>query len=184
MSAALCLSACASGRVEPVPPSTGPTSAGPVTASSTLPTSDAVTGLHTIQREVGECFRLPAECDVDTVARPGSSAHRSLDSLREYYVANGLVAHLVPALTYVVPERVRILAPGRAEVLLCEVDGSWQMDSRRTPRTDDDIIWNDLVVSRRARHLLVADGRRWRRERVDELEFWPGENRCPAVARS
>lgn len=135
-------------------------------------------GLHTLQARIVECLRMPADCDVDMLAVPGSPAHRSLDSLRHYYVSNGLVAHVVTGLTYVVPERVRMVAPGRVEVVLCEVDGSWQMDSRRTLRTDDDIIWNDLLVSRRARHLIVADGTRWRRERVDEMEFWPGENRC------
>ena len=181
MSAALGLTACASGRVEPVAPSADSTSTAPVTASSSLPPSDAVAGLHTLQVRIVECLRDPAHCDVDSLAVPGSPAFHSLDGLRRYYVVNGLVAHVVPEYTYVVPERVRMIAPGRAEVVLCEVDGSWQMDSRRTQRTDDDIIWNDSLISRRARHLIVADGDRWRRERVDEIEFWPGENRCTAA---
>ena len=72
-----------------------------------------------------------------------------------------------------------MLGPDRAEITLCEVDGSWQMDSRHTQRTDDDIVWDDLLVSRRARHLLVRVEGRWRRSDITELEFWPGENRCP-----
>jgi hypothetical protein len=79
----------------------------------------------------------------------------------------------------VVPERVVHTSPTRVEITLCEVDGSWQMDSRGTRRTDDDIVWNDLLVSRRARHSLVLRDGVWRRSEIVELEFWPGENRCP-----
>jgi hypothetical protein len=138
-----------------------------------------VVGLLGIQRGVSECLVLPARCDTSTLAVDGSQAKRLLDDLVHYYLSNRLVARIVPSLTYVVPERVRRLGPSSAEITVCEVDGSWQMDSRRTLRTDDDIVWNDLLVSRRARHLLGLVGGAWRRVEVTELEFWPGENRCP-----
>ena len=144
---ALVLSACSAGRVESIAPSIDSTTAVPVTESSELPPSDPVAGLRAVQQRVSNCLERPTACDPAAVAVPGSPAHRSFDELRRYYVLNGLVAHLVPELTYVIPERVRTLSAGRVEITLCEVDGSWQMDSRSTASPDDDIVWNDLLVS-------------------------------------
>jgi hypothetical protein len=138
-----------------------------------------VAGLLGVQRGLGKCLELPAQCRPSDWAVEGSPAFRELDSELRYYLSNGLVAHLVPELTYVVPEQVRVLGADRAEITMCEVDGSWQMDSRRTPSTADDIIWDDLLVSRRARVVLARSAGRWRRVSVEELAFWPGENRCP-----
>ena len=119
-------------------------------------------------------------CSSDlTVAATGSQAYRLLAALRAHYLRLGLVARIIPAVTYVVPENVRMIAPDRAEITLCEVDGSWQMDSRRTASTDDDVVWDDSLVSRRARHTLVRESGRWLRSGITELTLWPGENRCP-----
>lgn len=162
-----------------VPPSTDPAPTAPVTTSTALPPVDAVAGLLGIQQRVNDCLTLPAQCEVSTIAVEGSQAHRLLSDLVHYYLSNALVARIIPAVTYVVPERVRQLGPTLAEITLCEVDGSWQMDSRRTLRTEDDIVWNDGLVSRRAKHVIeLADGV-WRRVEISELQFWPGENRCP-----
>ena len=192
--AALALTACAGRAAEgaapvasptvaqaagSVTPSADPAPTVPTTATTALPPVDAVVGLMGIQRGVNECLTLPTRCDTSTLAVDGSQAKRLLDDLVHYYLSNRLVARIVPALTYVVPERVHHFGRNSVEITLCEVDGSWQMDSRRTLRTDDDIVWNDLLVSRRARHVLRFEGGRWRRVEVTELEFWPGENRCP-----
>lgn len=162
-----------------VPPSTVPAPTVPVTTSTALPPVDAVAGLLGIQQRVNDCLTLPAQCEVSTIAVEGSQAHRLLSDLVHYYLSNALVARIIPAITYVTAERVQLLSPTRAEITLCEVDGSWQMDSRRTLRTEDDIVWNDGLVSRRAKHMIELTDGVWRRVEISELQFWPGENRCP-----
>jgi hypothetical protein len=115
---------------------------------------------------------------VDQWAQPGSPAAIELETLRQYYLASGLVARIVPSRTYVVVSTVTLEGRGRARVQLCAVDGSWQMDSRGTTSTADDIVWNDALVSRRETQVLVSDGVRWRRYSVEVTAEWPGENRC------
>lgn len=161
-------------------PLTEPVAAVPVTASSQLPAHDAVVGLHRIQDDVDACLHDPKHCDVDRLAVPGSPAHRYLDGLLRYYVHNRLVVRTVPELSYVVPEYVRMVSENRAEITLCEVDGSWQMDSRGTRTTVDDIVWDDSLLSRRSRHTLVRSNGVWRRYEIVELQLWLGEQRCPA----
>lgn len=164
---------------ESIPPSVDSVPAAPAATGSVLPPDPVVVGLQEVQQGVNECLRLPTRCDVSRWATGGSQAHRALAAVVRYYVSNSLVARIVPAVMYVVPERVVHVSPTRVEITLCEVDGGWQMDSRGTRRTDDDIVWNDLLVSRRARHSLVLRDGVWRRSEIVELEFWPGENRCP-----
>lgn len=168
--------------VDPAPPLAGSAAHVPVTASLQLPATDAVTGLHRIQEAVDVCLQRPDRCDVSAVAVGGSPAYRYLVSLRRYYLAHALVLHRVPELSYVVVEDVHMVSPDRAEITLCEVDGSWQMDSRRTRTTADDIVWDDSLLSRRARHTLVRVGDVWKRSDIVELQLWLGEQRCPAPA--
>jgi len=163
-----------------VPPPTAPVAAAPVTTSSQLPANDAVTGLHRIQNDADACLHDPKHCEVSRFAVPGSPAHRYLVGLLRYYVANGLVMRTVPEFSYVVPEHVRVIDPNRVDITLCEVDGNWQMDSRGTRTTVDDIVWDDSLLSRRARHTLVRTDGVWRRYEIVELQLWLGEQRCPA----
>lgn len=167
-------------RNRPEQPLAGQAAAVPVAASSSLPAHDAVTGLLRIQAELDQCLLTPTRCNVDRIAVPGSPAHRFLADLVAYYVTNGLVARVVPELSYVVVEHVQAIGPDRVEITLCEADGSWQMDSRGTAFTGDDIVWDDLVVSRRAQHTLVRTAGEWRRFAIVELQLWLGEQRCPA----
>lgn len=168
--------------VDPAPPLAGSAAHVPVTASLQLPATDAVTGLHRIQEAVDVCLQRPDRCDVSAIAVGGSPAYRYLVSLRRYYLAHALVLHRVPELSYVVVEDVHMVSPDRAEITLCEVDGSWQMDSRRTRTTADDIVWDDSLLSRRARHTLARVGDVWKRVDIVELQLWLGEQRCPASA--
>lgn len=172
----------AATSVDPAPPLAGSAAHVPVTASLQLPATDAVAGLHRIQQAVDTCLQRPDHCDVAAIAVSGSPAYRYLVSLRRYYLAHALVLHRVPELSYVVVEDVRMVSPDRAEITLCEVDGSWQMDSRRTRTTADDIVWDDSLISRRARHTLVRVGDSWKRTDIVELQLWLGEQRCPASA--
>jgi hypothetical protein len=175
--------ACSSARAAtegPVASAATPgTRTAPVTTSTVLPPSDVVTGLLQLQHDVLACFSTPLECDISTLADPGSPAARHLEELHAYYVDNGLLVRVMPELTYTVPEQVRRLSADRVEVMVCEVDGSWQMDGRGTATTTDDVIFDDRLVSRRARHTLVWRGGRWRRHDIVVLEEWMGENRCP-----
>lgn len=167
-----------------LPPSSVPPSSTPAMATATVaPTGNAVAGALSLHRAMEECLRLPEQCDAATLAVPGSPAHRTLTALIHQYRTFGLVAHRVPDLSYAVPESVRQLSTRRAEVLLCEVDGSWQMDGRGTASTADDIVWDDRLVSRRARHVLERVGQQWRRVDVEVLEVWNGVNRCSRIER-
>lgn len=181
-SVAACSSAQAVSEV-PRASAAAPTArTAPVTTSTALPPIDVVTGLARLQHDVLACFVAPIPCDLATIAEPGSPAYRSLEALRAYYIDTGMFVRVVPETTYTVAERVRRLAPDRAEVVVCEVDGSWQMDGRTTASTADDVIFDDRLISRRARHTLVWKSGRWRRHDVVVLDEWLGENRCPRVA--
>jgi len=136
--------------------------------------------LDEIENGVDECFRLPAVCDVSAVAAAGSPAAGYLTELLGYYLRNGLVSRKITALRYVVPDTITLVGTDRARVTLCEVDGSWQMDSAGTLDTSDDIVVNDRLVSRRATHELILLNGRWLRWDIVELELWIGENRCSA----
>jgi len=154
-----------------------PTRSGPWSPAQ----ADVLAGLAAIEEPLYECFTVTPPCTVERLAAPGSPALGALEALRAHYVELGLVVRRIPALRYVVPERVERRGSDRAAVTLCEVDGSWQIDPRGTTDPGDDVVVDDTLVSRRAVHHLVKLGGRWVRWELVELERWEGVNRCPAA---
>ena len=192
LSIALMLAAsCGGNSVVPPQPNTPGTVrvvASPsrsVTTTQVVSNADVLAGLQTLEAGVVACFARPSTCDTSRLAAADSPALTYLDGLLQHYLTNDLVARQVQrGLRYVVPEHVDRPGPDRAVVTLCEVDGSWQMDRRGTDDPSDDAVFDDTLISRRARHELVRRGDRWLRWDVAELQLWIGENACPAPASS
>jgi len=174
----------ASGTVAPPTPSaTSVPPPAPTTRVARTAADEAISAVLVIHHGIEECLGAPRRCDVSRFAVPGSRAAVMLTDLVQQYRLLGLVARPVPELSYVVPESVRRIGAVQFEVVACEVDGSWQMDSRGTTDTADDAVWDDRLVSRRARHVLEHSPLGWRRVDVVNLEVWEGVNACPRSVR-
>jgi hypothetical protein len=121
------------------------------------------------------CLSEPSDCDVSTIASPGSQSEANLTSWFSSLASGGVRGRPNPHIDSRVVESVEIASDGHtASLTSCMVDGAILY----RPSAAGDAVVDDRVISTRTIWSMTLIGSTWKRSSAKVLIEKPGSELC------